>query len=31
MVERLTGIKVEEQDAATAIEAGLHVMTTVER
>ena len=31
MVEQLTGIKVKGQDAAKAVEAELHVMTTVER
>jgi F-type H+-transporting ATPase subunit b len=31
MVEQLTGIKVKEQDAAKAVAAELHVMTTVER
>ena len=31
MVEQLTGIKVESQDAAKAVEAELQVMTTIER
>jgi F-type H+-transporting ATPase subunit b len=31
MVEQLTGIKVERQDAAKAVEAQLQVMTTIER